>query len=605
MTLFAELKRRNVIRMAGLYLVTSWLLVQVGATLLPVFDAPGWVMKAIVVTLAVAFLPSLALAWVFEFTPRGVVREVNLPAANADTPRNTRGLDRAIIIVLALALGYFAFDKFVLSPRRDAILVAHATREGAAHAAATVAARGNSIAVLPLVNASNDPQQQFFSDGLSESLIDALSHFNGLRVIGRSSSFQFRNSREDARGIGAKLGVAYLLNGSVQHAGDVVRVRAEVVSTRDGTTVWTRQYDRPYRDLFALQDELTQAIAEVLKAKLLPGSNRVQGDRPPSGNLDAYNAQLKGTFNASLGSAQGFAQAIDDLTTATRLDPGYAWAWAKLARVHVARAVLGFSTDAAGDYALAEAAVSKALLLAPDLAEAHMSRAYWLENARLDWQGALKEYDRALELAPENAWVRFNAYGMRALMGQLDEPLRQIHAVLLDNPLESSWWLWYGGYLAADWRLDEATDAVQRSITLQPEAAGRWETLALIQIQRGDAKAALAAARREPPGVWQDIAEALALQIGPDRASADAALKALIAAHGDIAPYQIAQAQALRRDPEAMFHWLDRAKVDRDSALESLLIDPIMMRYKSDPRMAAFCARIGLPSPLHSQTRGI
>ena len=146
---------------------------------------------------------------------------------------------------------------------------------------------------------------------------------------------------------------------------------------------------------------------------------------------------------------------------------------------------------------------------------------------------------------------------------------------------------------------------LQRSIDLQPGGAGRWETMTLIQIQRGDAKAALATARREPPGVWRDIAETLALQIGPDPAAAEVALKELIDNHGGIAPYQIAQAQALRRDPDAMFHWLDKARVGRDSALETLLVDPILMRYRNDPRMAVFCTKIGLPPPSQSQTRGI
>ena len=197
----AELRRRNVIRMAGLYLVSAWLVVQVGATLLPVFDAPAWTMKALVVTLAVAFLPSLALAWWFELTPQGLVRDDEMPASSPIGLRNARALDRAIIVVLALALGYFAFDKFVLSPRRDAALVAQATRAGAEQAVKQEAVRTKSIAVLPLINATGDPGQQYFSDGLSENLIDALSKFEGLRVIGRTSSFRFRDSKEDARSI--------------------------------------------------------------------------------------------------------------------------------------------------------------------------------------------------------------------------------------------------------------------------------------------------------------------------------------------------------------------------------------------------------------------
>lgn len=597
--LFAELKRRNVPRAAVLYVGAIWALAQGIAQLAPVFGLQDWVTRWFVIAGAVGFPFWLAFAWFYEFTPEGLKRESERDPHDPAARMHDRRLDKWIIGVLLVAVVLLVTNQFVL--RRDATSVADA----AATRPAAPAAGVRSIAVLPLVNASGDASQQFFSDGLSESLIDALSNFGGLRVIGRSSSFQFRDSKEDARSIGAKLGVAYLLNGSVQHAGDAVRIRAEVVDTRDGTTLWTHQYDRPYRDLFALQDELAQSIASVLKARLLPASGSVHGDRPPSGNLAAYDQYLKGIHGASIGTEDSFNRSIDAFEQAIRLDPGYAMAWAKLARSLVARGTLGISTDAERDYAEARTAIDTALRLDPNLAEAQMSRAYWLENAHLDWQGALAAYDRALELAPNSDWVRFNAYGMRGLMGQLDEPIRQLHDLLLDNPLEQSWWIWYSGYLTADGRLKDGEAAARRAIDLQPTASGYWMQVVIIQILRNDAKAALEAAKHEPEDVWRDSALALALQIGPDRAAADAALKTLIDRHADAAPYQVAQVQALRRDPDAMFLWLEKARTSKDGALENLLIDPIILRYRSDPRLAAFCARIGLPSPLHSQTRGI
>ena len=594
-----QLKRRNVLRAAALYLGGIWALAQGIAQLAPVFGFHDWVTRWFVIAGVIGFPFWIAFAWFYEFTPEGLKRESELDPHDPAARSHDRRLDRWIIGVLLVAVVLLVTNQFVL--RRDATSVAD---EAAAQGVAP-AAGARSIAVLPLVNASGDAAQQFFSDGLSESLIDALSNFSGLRVIGRSSSFQFRDSKEDARSIGAKLGVAYLLNGSVQHAGDAVRIRAEVVNTRDGTTLWTHQYDRPYRDLFALQDELAQSIAGVLKGRLLPGNSTPSGDRPKSGNLAAYDQYLKGIHDATIGTEESFARSVAEFREATRLDPGYALAWAKLARSLVARATLGISTDAARDFADAQAAVDTALRLDPKLAEAHMSRAYWLENARLDWQGALASYDRALELAPGNDWVRFNAYGMRGLMGQLDEPIRQIHAVLQDNPLEASWWIWYSGYLTADGRLQDAEQAARRALDLQPSASGYWMQVVVIDILRNDPKAALVAAHHEPEDVWRDAAVALALQIGPDRTAADAALQTLIDKHGDSAPYQIAQAQALRRDPDAMFVWLEKARTSKDGALENLLIDPIILRYRHDPRLAAFCAKIGLPSPLLSQTRGI
>lgn len=601
----AELKRRNVIRMAGLYLVTAWLVVQVGATLLPIFDAPAWTMKALVVTLAAAFLPSLALAWVFELTPQGLKRDDEVPASESVAPQNARKLDRAIIAVLALALGYFAFDKFVLSPRRDAALVAQATQEGAAHAAKQEAAREKSIAVLPLVNGTGDPEQQFFSDGLSENLIDVLSTIEGLRVTARTSSFLFRDSREPPRSIGEKLGVNYLLSGSVQRSADTVRVRTEMVDTRNGRAIWSKQFDRPNRDLFVLQDELSRAIADVLKVDLLDNQGAVRGNRPPSESVEAYNAFTRGNFFGDLGSERDTRRAIAEFVHATDLDPRYAVAWASLSRNWTTLAALYLSgADAAAAYRKAGQAGDKALALAPGLGDSHVARGWMLENT-MDWSGAMFEYERALELQPSNLQTKFSAASMLALQGRLTEAVKKTGEALERNPLVPNWWNWYSAYLSALGRLDDAEAAIRKSLALRPQGNSAWAQLAIIEIQRGDARKALEAATNEPEGPWHDIARAMALQIGTDRAMADTALQQLIKDYGEVAAYQIAQVYALRRDDKKVFEWLERARVTHDPGVGNTLIDPLVMHYKQDPRLAAFCAKVGLPVPTVSETTGI
>ena len=601
----AELRRRNVIRMAGLYLVSAWLVVQVGATLLPVFDAPAWTMKALVVTLAVAFLPSLALAWWFELTPQGLVRDDEMPASSPIGLRNARALDRAIIVVLALALGYFAFDKFVLSPRRDAALVAQATRAGAEQAVKQEAVRTKSIAVLPLINATGDPGQQYFSDGLSENLIDVLSTIEGLRVTARTSSFLFRDSREPPRSIGEKLGVNYLLTGSAQRSAGTVRVRTELVDTRNGTAIWSKQFDRPDRDLFALQDELAKSIADMLKVDLLDSQGTVRGKRPPSGNVEAYNAFARGNFFGDLGSERDTRRAIEEFTRATGLDPGYAVAWAALSRNWTTLAALYLTgDDAVAAYAKAGQASDKAIELAPDLGDPHVARGWLLENT-MDWSGAMFEYARALELSPSNLQTRFSAASMLALQGRLTEAVVETAKAIERNPLVPNWWNWYSAYLSALGRLDDAEAAIRKSLALRPQGNSAWAQLAIIEIQRGNAKAALDAAANEPEGPWHDIARAMALQIGSDRAAADAALQQLVKDYGEVAAYQIAQVYALRREDAKVFEWLERARVTRDPGVGNTLIDPLVMRYKTDPRLAAFCAKVGLPVPTVSETKGI
>ncbi|HJS88430.1 MAG TPA: TIR domain-containing protein [Steroidobacteraceae bacterium] len=500
------------------------------------------------------------------------------------------GVAGAIALLVVLGLGYFALGERH-SPAAAVGITAPVT------AAAPIAF--NSIAVLPLENLSRDPDQQYFSDGLSESLITALAQIPQLKVIGKSSSFLFRDSKESSHRIGERLGVAHLLVGSVERFGDQIRVSAELINTADGATVWSQQYDRAYKDLFALQDEITHAVAEALRAKLLPGeSAATQDERPPSGSIPAYNALLQGRFYFDRVTESDLRKAIDFFTEATRIDPKYALAWAELGRT---------SSGLAGEFldgapareanARARAATDKALALDPQLAFAHAARGYVLITADFNWRGAEAEYRRAEQLAPEDPQIQFQLGTMYATLGRVPEAIALTRRALGADPLRANWYNWLATYLSAGHRLEEAEQAIRKAIELQPTAASSHENLTIILIQRGEAAAALAAAQQEPAGVWQDVALTLARQVGPDRSAADAALKTLIEKDSGGAPYQIAEVYALRGDANATFHWLNRAWSSRDPGLQYLLFDPLILRYKSDPRFAAFCRKVGLPVP--------
>jgi TolB-like protein/Tfp pilus assembly protein PilF len=459
--------------------------------------------------------------------------------------------------------------------------------------------RAESIAVLPLANESGDASEQYFSDGISEDLITALSQFPGLKVIGRTSSFQFRDSKEDSRSIGMKLGVAHLLEGSVQRSGDVVRVIAELINTADGSTQWSQRYDRPYKDVFAVQDEITRAVAGALKAKLLPGEYAAaQSERPPGGSLEAYNAFLQGRFYYSLDTPAGIREAIGFFTQATELDPRYALAWSELARSSAGLGVLFLHGAPAQDaYAKARAAADRALAISPDLAAAHLARGYVLQNADLDWRGAQAEFRRASELAPNEGDAKFELGVYFATFGEMDQAIELTREALTTEPLRANWYVWLGIYLSGVNRLDEAEQALRKAIALQPGSDAPHAQLAIVDIQRGNGAAALAAAQQEPPGVWQDVALALARQIGGDQRAADAALQTLIDKDAGGSPYQIAETYALRNDAQQTFAWLDRAWSTHDPGLQRLLYDPFILRFKDDPRFAAFCSKAGLPVP--------
>ena len=576
---FAELKRRNVLRAAVLYAGAVWAFGQGLSQFSPSLGLPDWTTRWFLVAASVGFPFWIAFAWFYEFTPSGFRRESEIARDDSIARSTGRKLDFWIIGILAVAVVLLLTDRFFVHEDVGAIVE-------------------KSIAVLPLANQSGDKDQQYFSDGLSEDLIVALSQFGGLKVIGRNSAFQFRDSKDDAQTIGRKLGVLHLLEGSVRREGDVVRISAELINTADASTLWSQHYDRPYKDLFALQDDITRAVASALQAKLLQGiDTATQSDRPPGGDLDAYTAYLQGKFHEVRNTEQDQRTAIDKYTLALRLDPRYALADARLSN---AWTVLGAQFLAGAQqqlaYASARAAATSALGLEPGLAQAHVAQGYLLLNADLDLGGAEAAYSRALQFAPDDASATFQLGNLQAALGRPQQAVELTRLAFRTDPLHASWHLWLATYLTSLGRLDEAEHAIRKAIELQPAAVGFRIQLAAIAICRGDAAGALDAARQEPTGVWRSIALGLALQIGTDRTAADAALKTLIDEAADQAPYQIAEVYALRRDPDQMFAWLERARTSRDPGLSYLLTDPFILRYQHDPRFAAICQKVGLPT---------
>jgi TolB-like protein len=609
-SLFEELKRRHVVRVAIAYVVAAWLLVQIATQLFPFFDIPNWAVRLVVILLAIGLPVAVAFAWIYELTPEGIRRTEAADSPGARSEHASRQIGRklntVIIAVLVLAVALLGWRLLEL---RRASAPSAAAQAAAPAAPAVPQAPSNtanpapavipekSVAVLPFENDSGDTSQQYFSDGLSQDLITALTQFAGLKVISRDSAFQFRDSKDSSKVIGEKLGVAHLLEGSVQRAGDMVRITATLVNASDGSALWSQRYDKPYKDLFALQDAITHSVADALKAKLLtaPGAV-VQSDRPPSGNLDAYTAYLRGVTDFTRTDETHARQAINAYQRAVTIDPGYAAAWAALSRAW-ARLGGAFMGGAAQQQAFTQArrASDRALQLAPDLAAAHSARSY-LAFSESDWKGAQAEIQRALQLAPSDGDAKYLYGSVLATLGQCGRAADLVQQALMTNPRNGDWYYALSQYLACGGRMADAQQALRTAIALQPQGTAYHEGAAVLAILRGDAEAALAAAQEEPPGPWHDIAMALALQIGPDRKAADAVLKNLIAKYADLGPYQIAEAYALRRDPDAVFQWLDRAWKQHDPGISYLLYDPLILRYREDPRFAAFCHKVGLPT---------
>ena len=509
-------------------------------------------------------------------------------AGSRSSPFPPKALLLTIAAVAVVVLGSVAFERLVRTKPPPQ------------------SAASNSIAVLPLANESSEASQQYFSDGISEDLITALSQFPGLKVIGRTSSFQFRDSKDDSKTIGEKLGVAHLLEGSVRRSGDVVRVSAELINTSDGSAQWSERYDRSYKDLFALQDEITRAVAGALRAKLLPGEHAAaQSERPPSGSLEAYNALLQGRFYNSRLTEADVRRAIESFTQATELDPHYALAWSGLAEAWISLGqVFPEGTPRQEAYTKAREAVNRALALSPALATAHEAQGYLFQTADLNWRGAEAEFRRAMELAPNDGDAKWLLGTQLATFGEVEAAIELMRQALVTEPLSADSYFYLSSYFSALNRLDEAERAIRRAIELQPARAASHLQLATIEVQRGNAQAALDAAQQEVGGsANKDYALALARQIGSDRAEADAALHTMIGKHASSSAYAIAEIYALRNEPNETFEWLDRAFTNRDADIGWLLLDPFILRYKDDPRFAAFCRKVGLPTPAEVDRR--
>jgi TolB-like protein len=279
MSLLSELKQRNVLRVASAYLVTAWLLIQVAETLFPVFGFSEAAFRIATIVLVVGFVPVVGIAWVFEWTPQGLKLD-SAVAEDADSRQDTgRWLDRAILVVLALAVGYFAMDKFVFDPARDATREQRVAEQ--ARSEAITGYYGNrSIAVLPFVNMSSDPEQEFFAEGISEEVLNLLAKIRQLRVISRSSAFTFKGKDIEIPEIAERLNVGHILEGSVRKSGDSVRVTAQLIEARTDTHLWSETYDRGIEDIFAIQDEIARDVARNLELRLLQPSYRARVTDP-------------------------------------------------------------------------------------------------------------------------------------------------------------------------------------------------------------------------------------------------------------------------------------------------------------------------------------
>jgi len=425
-----ELKRRNVLRVGAAYVVSSWLLIQVAETIFPLFGYGDTPARLVVIVLAIAFIPSLIFSWVFEITPEGLKKDADVDRDKSNTQFNTKKLDRIILVMLALATGYFAFDKFVLDPVEDEQIAQTAHQEGRT-AALTESFGDKSIAVLPFVNMSSDPEQEYFSDGISEELLNLLSRIPELRVISRSSAFSFKGKDLPIPIIAKQLNVAHVLEGSVRKAGNRVRITAQLIEARSDTHLWSETYDREVLDIFAVQDEIAQKIASKLEITLVSAGQKGF----PTDNEDAYDNFLRGMHFLREGwTAETFLKSIDYFNKAIEIDPEYAQAHALLALAYVSLGNFRHlsPTDVQRQ---ANDAATTAIELDDQFPEAWVAMGWLAMTYDFDWRSAEKHFRRDIELSP-SSYMGYIGLSMALQMaGRYDEALAAAQRAYQLDPL--------------------------------------------------------------------------------------------------------------------------------------------------------------------------
>jgi serine/threonine-protein kinase len=575
---FAELKRRNVYKVAAAYAVVAWLLMQIASQIFPFFDIPNWVVRLVVLLLIIGFPIALIIAWAFEATPEGIKRTRAADAAGQ--PSRGNAWIYVVLIGAAVSVGLFFVGRYTAgrpTPRQNQL--------------ATVIPE-KSVAVLPLLNESGDPKDEYFSDGLSEELIAALAQISGLKVIGRSSSFRFKDRREEPKTIGEKLGVSTLLEGTVRKQGDKVRIVAELINAADGIEMWTRTFDRELKDIFEVQQEIAKSVAESLRVTLLGSEEKSM--QIATNSVEAHNAYLQARFHSQRGNVEDYRKAITYFDRAIELDPNYALAYAERSEIWT---LVG---DLAGErptaYPKARSDAERAVALAPALAEAHAALGWVRAFTEFKFAEGLSELQRAKELSPTNPTANDLLARVIVYRGQMEEAERQARQAVELDPLSAATQFTLGRVLFYAGKLDEADAAGRKMAELQPSASSshRWQVL--VAVQRGDGEAALREAQLEPNDGIRRFELALAQYVRGDRKAADAALADLIANSRNSLAYQIAQVYAVRGETDKAFEWLQIAVDNQDGGIPSLLVDPLLRSLHDDPRYKNLLAKVGLPA---------
>jgi len=550
LSIISELKRRHVFRVAITYVVVAWLILQIADVILDKIGVPDWTFKVVMVFLAIGFPMAVLLAWAYDLTPGGLKRTSDLETELEAT----------------------AGEKQVSEPFEPAPA---------------------SVAVLPFVNMSGNPETEYFSDGLSEELLNVLAKVNSLKVAARTSSFHFKGHTGDIEEIASKLGVAAVLEGSVRHSGKRIRITAQLINAKDGYHLWSETFDRELDDIFEVQDEISVAVVRALKVKLL-GEDTSSGNFGGTTNPEAFNAYLQGMHYRNRGSnKEALLLAVENYRKAIELDPDYAQAYAGLATSLEHLATNNFADlDQVVDKA--EEAARKSIELAPTLATGHLVLSTIAVGYRLDKATAIKEIGTALALEPGNVAVLIEHARIHALCNDFENALSTARTAQELDPVSTAAAQLLGHALYFSRHYDEAIDAFRHALSLDPHYPRPQYGIGMCQYQLGNVEAAAKSVAQEPLD-WM-LYSGLAIierKLGNDEA-AEEAMASLIKSHRDNGLYQQAQVLGQWGHVDKSIDSLLKAREIGDPGVSQIVVDPLIDPLREEPRFLRLLADVSI-----------
>ena len=573
----AELQRRNVYKVAVAYGVVSWLLIQIATQVFPIFDIPNWGARLVVVVLTLGFPVALVLAWAYELTPEGLQRTDEIAPEKSVARSTGRKLDFVIIGVLLAVIGVLVFQ-----------------HSRSAKPSPIVRLPEKSIAILPFLDFSQAKDQEYFSDGITEQIINSLAHVHGLFVVARTTAFSFKNKNMDIREVGRQLGVSHVLEGSVSHGPGKVRVVAQLIDVANGYHLWSETYDSTEKDLLSLQSDVATKVAKALQIELQLAET-TQLAKSLTQDPEAYDLYLRGRYLLNKRTTDSIQKGRALFEQAVAKDPRFALGHAGIADSYIQLGKIGELT---GDEAATRAwpEVSTALALDDNLAEGYASRATILTDFEWNWTAAEPDYRKAIELNSNNANAHHWYARHLAELGRSEEALQEIEAAQKLDPLSPFIRTSKGKILCTMQRYDEAIDQCRRAIDLQGDFASAFSILAQAYVHAQKYLEGIEAAKKyvelSNGSGWAKLELAYAYAIAGNKAESNRIVTEVTSQSGPFSPYDMATICAAWHDTNGALHWLEKAIEQRSVDVIWIRVDPRLDNIRDEPGFREVLARM-------------